>query len=121
MLATKGSCGGGDHGPDVFDVDLRRWLQHSVARPRATKKRDLAELAVKHLWPNGVPTELTNKQIVKQAGDWLTDYCKREALPKPDISSDTLLRRSQGMNGIALDASCGHIPGPGADDYRAPR
>jgi hypothetical protein len=54
-------------GPDVFDVDLRRWLQQPVARPRATKKRDLAELAVKHLWPNGIPKEFTNKQIVKQS------------------------------------------------------
>ena|SRR6266446_8318472 len=79
-------------GPDVFDADLRRWLQQPVARSRATKKRDLAELAVKHLWPNGIPKELTNKQIVKQMADWIADYCKRNNQHRPDISPDTLLR-----------------------------
>jgi hypothetical protein len=29
---------------------------------------------------------------MKQMGNWITEHCKRNGLPKPDISGDTLLR-----------------------------
>ena len=48
--------------------------------------------AIDTLWPNGVPGTVSNPVLVQHVGNWLTDYCKRENSPKPEISPDTILR-----------------------------
>src|SRR6476646_1953592 len=79
-------------GPDVLDADLRRWLQQPIAKSRASPKLDLAKRAVEELWPEGAPKGLSRKQIAKLMGDWLTNHCNQNGLPKPYISNDTMLR-----------------------------
>jgi hypothetical protein len=59
---------------------------------RASRKLGMARTAVKHLWPEGPPEALTNPQLEKQVGDWITAYCKKNNQPKPDIGRDTILR-----------------------------
>ena len=80
--------------PDVLDVDLWRWLANAKPKPRATPKRSRADLAVKALWPNGVPKpeDLPNKRLVAQMEDWIAVYCKRNNLHRFDISAEVLLR-----------------------------
>ena len=80
---------------DVRETDFRYWLDNqqktkptkTKPKPRAKKKRDLAELAVKTIWPGAVPANVTNSQIAKQVGDWITAHCG-----KHDISQETILR-----------------------------
>ena len=52
----------------------------------------MARTAIKHLWPEGLPEALTNPQIEKQVDEWITGYCKKNNVPKPDIGRDTILR-----------------------------
>jgi hypothetical protein len=63
-----------------------------LAKARASRKLGLARTAVKHLWPEGLPEALTNPQIEKQVDEWITGYCNKNNLLKPDISRDTILR-----------------------------
>jgi len=74
----------------IYEADFRSWLDGpSKSRAqisRASRKRDLAKQAVEHIWSNGIPAEILNKQIVKQ----VADYLKRQGIS--DISSDTILR-----------------------------
>jgi hypothetical protein len=50
--------------------------------------RELAERAIKDLYPNGVPDQASerNKILLKNVGDWL------EANNLPDVGDDTILR-----------------------------
>lgn len=80
---------------DVCKSDFGYWLyQQKPAKPKtkATPKLDLAKLAIQALWPNGIPKELMHKQIEAPMADWITVHCKRNNLPRPNISRDTLLR-----------------------------
>jgi hypothetical protein len=81
-----------DGEPDVWNVGFWLWLEQSEGKSRASPKRDLANLAIEKLWPNGVPTDLLNKQIEAQMTDWITDHCKRENIPNPRVSRDVMLR-----------------------------
>jgi hypothetical protein len=81
-----------DGGPDVWNVSFWLWVDQRKLVHRASPKRVLANLAIKMLWPNGVPKELINNQIEQQMSDWITDYCKQKNIRKPVISRDTLLR-----------------------------
>jgi hypothetical protein len=84
--------------------DIQYWLHKQAeasGRPskelvppigRTSRKLRLARIAVKHLWPEGPPEELTNPQIEKQVDEWITVYCKKNNQPKPDIGRDTVLR-----------------------------
>jgi hypothetical protein len=81
---------------DVRESDFRYWLDNqqktkltkTKPKPRAKKKRDLAELAVKTIWPDAGQGGLTNSEIVQQVGEWITAYLGR----KHDISLETILR-----------------------------
>jgi hypothetical protein len=64
----------------------------TLVKARASRKQGLARTAIKHLWPEGLPEALTNPQIDKQVDDWITGYCKKNNVPKPDIGRDTILR-----------------------------
>jgi hypothetical protein len=80
---------------DVRKGDFGYWLdQQKPAKPKtkATPKLDLAKLAIQALWPHGIPKELMHKQIEAPMADWITVHCKRNNLPRPNISRDTLLR-----------------------------
>ena len=59
---------------------------------RVSRKRSLVSKAINTLWPDGVPDRVSNSALVHSVGNWLTDYCKRENSPKPEISGDTILR-----------------------------
>jgi hypothetical protein len=59
---------------------------------RVSRKRSLVSKAISTLWPEGVPDAVSNPVLVHSVGNWLTDYCKRENSPKPEISGDTILR-----------------------------
>jgi hypothetical protein len=59
---------------------------------RTSRKLALARTAIKHLWPQGPPQELTNPQIETQVDQWITNHCKKNNIPKPDIGRDTILR-----------------------------
>jgi hypothetical protein len=81
-------------GPDVLDTEFRAWLKEKQGRKANTssRKRDLAKQAINHLWSNGIPKDLPRKQIVKEADNWIKDYCKRKSISKLIISDDTILR-----------------------------
>jgi len=64
----------------------------TLVKARASRKQALARTAVKHLWPQEPPEELTNPQIEKQVDEWITGYCKKNNQPKPEIGRDTILR-----------------------------
>jgi len=64
----------------------------TLAKARTSRKLGLARTAVKHLWPQEPPEELTNPQIEKQVDEWITGYCKKNNQPKPEIGRDTILR-----------------------------
>jgi hypothetical protein len=62
------------------------------ATGRTSRKQALARTAIKHLWPQGPPQELTNPQIEKQVDQWISVHCHKNNIPKPDIGRDTILR-----------------------------
>ena len=66
----------------------------TLVKARTSRKLGLARTAVKHLWPQEQkpPEALTNPQIEKQVDDWITGYCRKNNIPKPDIGRDTILR-----------------------------
>jgi hypothetical protein len=76
--------------PAVSSEDFRYWLNKQAPppapEPRSSQKRDQARQAVDALWPQGIPTELLNKQIEKEIGEWL------KAKGLPEVSRDTILR-----------------------------
>jgi hypothetical protein len=74
----------------LADVPLRAGTV--VPMVRTSRKQGLVRQAIKHLWPDGIPEALTNPQIEKQIGDWIINHCKKNNLPKPEISRDTILR-----------------------------
>jgi hypothetical protein len=77
----------------VLDTSLTEWLKAKQGpAKRSAPKRDLAEQAVKALWPDGAPEALTSQQIVYEVGKWIVDYRKRQGLPRSEISRDTILR-----------------------------
>jgi hypothetical protein len=59
---------------------------------RAGRKLGLARTAISQLWPEGPPEALANPQIEKRVGEWITAYCKKNNISKPDIGRDTVLR-----------------------------
>jgi hypothetical protein len=80
----------------IWEADFRPWLNGQQASQsvthRPSRKQDLAKLAIKELWPDGIGEVVTSKQIEKQVGDWLANYCKQENLLPMEISRDTILR-----------------------------
>jgi hypothetical protein len=78
----------------VSGDDLRHWFDNqepAKVEVRTSKKRELARQAIKALWPNGIP-DISNPEIERQVGKWITSYCKQHNLTTLDISSDTILR-----------------------------
>jgi len=77
---------------DVSKIDLEHWLNSAIKSnvqkitKRGSRKLELGKQAIKHLWPDGVPDDLLNKQIQKL----VSAYLKQRG--SPDISSDTILR-----------------------------
>lgn len=69
-----------------------RQLENTPIKERLSRKRSLVSKAINTLWPDGVPDTITNAVLVHSVGNWLTDYCKRQGAPKPEISGDTILR-----------------------------
>jgi hypothetical protein len=73
---------------DVSKTDFEHWLNRAVKSDVQKKKRsrklDLAERAIKRLWPDGVPDDLLNKQIEKEVSAYLKG--------SPNISRETILR-----------------------------
>ena len=61
-------------------------------KERMSRKRALVDKAINALWQGGVPGTVSNSILVHHVGNWLTDHCKRENSPKPEISGDTILR-----------------------------
>lgn len=66
--------------------------QDQPIKGRVSRKRALVDKAINALWQGGVPGTVSNSILVHHVGNWLTDYCKRENSPKPEISGDTILR-----------------------------
>lgn len=66
--------------------------QDQPIKGRVSRKRALVDKAINALWQGGVPGTLPNSVLVQHVGNWLTDYCKRDNSPKPEISGDTILR-----------------------------
>jgi hypothetical protein len=81
-----------DGGPDVWNVSFWLWVDPRKTERRASPKRDLANLAIRTLWPNGVPGDLLNKQVEAQMANWITAHCMRENIPTPSVSRDVMLR-----------------------------
>jgi hypothetical protein len=87
-------------------LSLQHWIDELGEEPkeaaepvldtkaRASRKLTMARTAISDLWPQEQkpPEELTNPQIEKQVDEWITSYCKKNNLPKPDIGRDTILR-----------------------------
>jgi hypothetical protein len=73
---------------EVSAYDFVDWLAKQPKPEAETQspKQEIAQQAIKALWPSGVPATLLNKQIVPQAEDWI----KAKGFPK--ISRDTILR-----------------------------
>jgi hypothetical protein len=86
----------------ISDDDLRHWQGPTEPAERTASKRNWAKQAIKALWPDGIPKPLGNPQIEKQVGDWLTEYCKKNGLAKPEISRDTILRAANRKASRAL-------------------
>ena len=63
-----------------------------IIKGRVSRKRALVDKAINALWQGGVPGTVSNSILVHHVGNWLTDHCKRENSPKPEISGDTILR-----------------------------
>lgn len=66
--------------------------QDPPIKERMSRKRALVDKAINALWQGRVPDSVSNPVLVHGVGNWLTDYCKRENAPKPEISGDTILR-----------------------------
>ena len=75
---------------DVSKIDLEhslnRAVKSDVQKKRGLRKLDLAKRAIKHLWPDGVPDDLLNKQIEKEVSVYLKQH------GSPTFSRDTILR-----------------------------
>jgi len=75
---------------DVSKIDLEhslnRAVKSDVQKKRGSRKLDLAKRAIKHLWPDGVPDDLLNKQIQKEVSAYLKQH------GSPNISRETILR-----------------------------
>jgi hypothetical protein len=82
--------------------DFDYWREHlklaphakSAGASRKTVKGGWAKKAISALWPGGAPppTELSNKNLIRQADEWIIAECKRQNVPPPEISPDTILR-----------------------------
>jgi hypothetical protein len=66
--------------------------QDPPIKGRVSRKRSLVSKAISTLWEGGIPGTVSNPVLIQHVGNWLTDYCKRENSPKPEISPDTILR-----------------------------
>ena len=86
---------------DVSEDDFEYWLARQAqpkiradgkSKSRKSPKRDLVREAIKSLWNGAIPKEMPNSLIEQQVGVWITSYCKRNNIPKPDISGATILR-----------------------------
>jgi hypothetical protein len=86
---------------DVSEDDFEYWLGRQAqpktkadgkSKSRKSPKRDLVREAIKSLWNGAIPKEIPNGLIEQQVGVWITSYCKRNNIPKPDISGATILR-----------------------------
>jgi hypothetical protein len=66
--------------------------QDQPIKERVSRKRALVDKAINALWEGRVPDSVSNPVLVQRVGNWLTDYCKQENAPKPEISGDTILR-----------------------------
>jgi hypothetical protein len=84
---------------DVSEDDFEYWLQaqpktkaDGKSKGRKSPKRDLVRLAIKTLWNGDIPKEIPNGLVEKQVDTSITAYCKRNNIPKPEISGATILR-----------------------------
>jgi hypothetical protein len=98
--------------PDAIDrlsdeLDTRPRVQHWLdkqaeaagrpkeklpAKQRASRKQELPTLAIKDLWSGAAPEALPNTAIEDQVEKWITAYCKKNNIRKPEISASTILR-----------------------------
>jgi hypothetical protein len=69
-----------------LEHSLNRAVKSDVQKKRGSRKLDLAKRAIKHLWPDGVPDDLLNKQIEKEVSAHLKQH------GSPNISRETILR-----------------------------
>jgi len=84
---------------DVSEDDFEYWLgkqpktrADGKSKSRKSPKRDLVREAIKSLWNGSIRKEIPNGLVEQQVGVWITSYCKRNNIPKPDISGATILR-----------------------------
>ena len=82
---------------DVSEDDFEYWLgkqpkAKADGKSRKSPKRDLVREAIKSLWNGSIRKEIPNGLVEQQVGVWITSYCKRNNIPKPDISGATILR-----------------------------
>jgi len=64
-------------------------LVKTVSERRA-RKRNAVLLAVKNLWPDGVPKDLRPFEAAKQIRLWLEDYCRRRGYPQLSLTYATI-------------------------------
>lgn len=79
-------------GRPLKELTLRGWFDELEQEPKAGPASVETRAAVFGLWPQKPPEALANPQIEKQVGEWITAYCKKNNITKPEIGRDTVLR-----------------------------
>jgi hypothetical protein len=63
-------------------------------RQRAARKSALVKKAIAGRFPEGIPKDLPNPELVQEVMIWLADDCKANSIAPPAISASTILRAS---------------------------